>query len=288
MPYLALVCNAMIWGLSWWPLRQLQAMGLHPLWATAIFFVLGSGLMLAWRPSSLGTLRRTPALWALAFAAGGTNAAFNWGVSTGEVVRVVLLFYLMPVWAVLLAWLVLGERLTRAAALRVVLALLGAVLVLKPANAPWPALTGLPDVLGILGGLGFALNNVLLRRQAHQDAPARALAMFVGGIVLPGLLAVGLSARGVIPPIPPFDPHWLLGALALGLAMVCANMALQYGAARVPVSISSVVMLTEILFAAGSAVWLGGEALTPMLVMGGCLILSAAVLAARGGAAHGA
>ena len=39
MPYLALLFNALVWGLSWWPLRQLQAQGLHPLWATLLFFL---------------------------------------------------------------------------------------------------------------------------------------------------------------------------------------------------------------------------------------------------------
>jgi drug/metabolite transporter (DMT)-like permease len=287
MPYLALVCNAMIWGLSWWPFRQLQSMGLHPLWATAIIFVLSMSLVLVWRPAALRTVLRAPALWALALAAGGTNAAFNWGVSVGEVVRVVLLFYLMPVWAVLLGWLVLRERPTRAAWLRVALALAGAVLVLKPADAPWPAFTGLPDVLGIVGGLGFAINNVILRQQVHQETSARALAMFMGGVLLPGLLAVSLSSQGVIPPLPAWDWHWLLGALALGLAMFCGNMALQYGASRLPVSVSSVVMLTEIVFASVSAVLVGGEVLTPMVLLGGGLILLAAVLAAREGtAAH--
>ena len=285
MPYLALVGNAMIWGLSWWPLRQLQAMGLHPLWATSIFFVLGTGLIMAWRPSALAVLLRSHALWCLALAAGCTNAAFNWGVSIGEVVRVVLLFYLMPVWAALLAWLTLGERPTPAAAWRVALALLGAVLVLKPADAPWPAFAGLPDVLGLVGGFGFAANNVILRQQVHQDTAARALAMFVGGILLPGGLAVVLTSQGFISPLPAFDARWLFGALALGLAMFCGNMALQYGASRVPVNISSVVMLTEIVFAAGSAVWWGGEVLTPVVIAGGGLILLAAVLAAREGAA---
>jgi len=41
------------------------------------------------------------------------------------VVRVVLLFYLMPLWAVLLARLLLHERLTPLASLRVLLALAG-------------------------------------------------------------------------------------------------------------------------------------------------------------------
>ncbi|NLZ42208.1 MAG: EamA family transporter, partial [Comamonadaceae bacterium] len=33
---LALLVNAFTWGVSWWPLRQLQAAGVHPLWATVL------------------------------------------------------------------------------------------------------------------------------------------------------------------------------------------------------------------------------------------------------------
>jgi hypothetical protein len=39
-PVAALLTNSMIWGLSWWPLRQLQAAGLHPLWSTVIIFAM--------------------------------------------------------------------------------------------------------------------------------------------------------------------------------------------------------------------------------------------------------
>ncbi len=56
----------------------------------------------------------------------------------GDVVRVVLLFYLMPLWSVLLARLLLDERLTRLALLRLVLAVAGAGAVLWPAEgAAW-------------------------------------------------------------------------------------------------------------------------------------------------------
>jgi drug/metabolite transporter (DMT)-like permease len=43
-------------------------------------------------------------VWALLAAAGLANAGINWAVTVGDVVRVVLLFYLMPAWVVLLAW----------------------------------------------------------------------------------------------------------------------------------------------------------------------------------------
>ena len=29
LPYFALVFNALVWGLSWWPLRELHALGYH-------------------------------------------------------------------------------------------------------------------------------------------------------------------------------------------------------------------------------------------------------------------
>jgi drug/metabolite transporter (DMT)-like permease len=281
MAYLGLLLNACIWGLSWWPLRYLQAQGLHPVWATLLFFLLGGVLVGVTRPQAWATVWRSPALWVLALASGATNAAFNWGVSTGEVVRVVLLFYLMPLWAVGLAWWLLGERVTLVALVRVTLALCGALLVLRPADGGWPAFSGLPDWLGLLGGMGFALTNVMLRRQAAHAPSARALAMFLGGIALPALLGAVLATQGVIPGWPPLQMAWLAPALALGTVFMAANMALQYGASRVPVHITSVVMLTEVVFAAGSAVWLGGEVLRPPVLSGGALIMLAALMATR-------
>ena len=283
MPYLALLFNACVWGLSWLPLRHLQQAGLHPLWATMVFFGVGAACVAVWRPGAFAGVLRQPALWTLALAAGATNAAFNWGVSVGEVVRVVLLFYLMPLWAVGLAWWLLGERVGAGAALRVLLALGGALLVLRPAEGGWPAFNGLADWLGLLGGMGFALTNVLLRRHGQVPASERAMAMFLGGLVLPGVIGLMLGTQGLIPAWPAASVAWLPLAVALGGVFLLSNMALQYGAARVPVHITSVVMLTEIVFAAGSAVIWGDEHLTSVTLVGGALILAAALLAAREG-----
>ena len=42
----ALVFNALVWGVSWWPFRQLQGHGLHPLWATALMYLMiATGLL---------------------------------------------------------------------------------------------------------------------------------------------------------------------------------------------------------------------------------------------------
>jgi drug/metabolite transporter (DMT)-like permease len=277
---LALCLNAFVWGVSWWPFRFLQAQGVHPLWATALVYALAVAVIGARWPHAFGELARTPALWVLVLAAGSTNAAFNWGVSIGDVVRVVLLFYLMPLWTVVLARLLLHERLNRWAALRIVLALAGAAIVLKPPEAGWPWPSGLADFLGIVGGFCFALNNVMLRREAWRPAQARSLAMFLGGLLVAGLLATVLSAVGQVPlpPAPRLD--WVAVALALTGAFLLANLALQYGATRLRANVTAVVMLTEVVFAAVSAVWLGDQQLGAPLLLGGGLIVAAALLSA--------
>ena len=112
LPALALVFNAFVWGLSWWPFRQLEGAGLHPLWATVLIYALAVVVITLARPAAWRELFKYPALWLLVLASGTTNAAFNWAVTIGDVVRIVLLFYLMPLWAVLLARVLLDERLT--------------------------------------------------------------------------------------------------------------------------------------------------------------------------------
>ena len=79
--------NAFVWGVSWWPFRQLHGAGVHPLWATALVFTLAVvGLLLA-RPACSHAPCAYPALWLLALSSGLTNVAFNWAVTVGDVVR---------------------------------------------------------------------------------------------------------------------------------------------------------------------------------------------------------
>jgi drug/metabolite transporter (DMT)-like permease len=279
LPALALTLNAFTWGVSWWPFRELQAAGLHPLWATALIYAVAVGVITLKQPAAWSELLRSPALWVLVLASGTTNATFNWAMTIGDVVRVVLLFYLMPLWAVLLARLLLGERFTLMAWLRVALALAGAAIVLWPeGGSGWPLPRTLADGLALLGGFSFALNNVMLRREAARPEEGRALAMFAGGMGVAGVLVIALAGAGTAPWLPAPQPAWLMGVFVLALLFLFGNMALQYGAARLPANVTSVVMLTEILFASVSALLLGGGSLNAQLLAGGALILLAALL----------
>jgi len=74
--------------------------------------------------------------------------------------------------------------------------------------------------------------------------------------------------------------RWVAVVLALGTLFLVSNVALQYGASRLPSNVTSVVMLTEVLFASATAVWFGGGVVSPQLLGGGACIVAAALLAA--------
>jgi drug/metabolite transporter (DMT)-like permease len=279
-PALALMVNALVWGLSWWPFRQLQDQGMHPLWSTALIYLLAGGSYALLRPAALRELLRTPALWLLAAAAGMTNVGFNWAVSIGDVVRVVLLFYLMPAWSVLLAWALLGERPTGISLVRLLLALAGVVVVLDTAEAGWPVPQGLADWLALAGGFSFALTNVLLRRLEQASGGARLLSMFTGGMVLAGAIAVVGTSTGGIAPLPMLAGSGWAIALLLTLGFLAANLCLQYGAPRLPAHTTALVMLSEVVFASLSSVALGAAELTVRTLAGGLMILAAAAWSA--------
>ena len=287
LPAAALVVNAFIWGVSWWPLRELQGLGLHPLWSTALVFALVFAFLLTRFASTLPHFARHPGLWALAIASGFTNVGFNWAVTVGDVVRVVLLFYLMPAWSVLVAWIMLGEKPTAASLMRLGLAMSGVLIVLKTPESPWPFPQSLADWLAIMGGLTFAITNALLRKLNSAPGNSVMLAMFGGGAVLATATAL-LGVAQQLVPAPALAISGIPIALALGLAFMVSNVALQYGAARLAASTTALVMLTEILFASVSSSLLGAAQFGPRVLIGGGLIIVAAVLAALAPAETGA
>ena len=280
LPVFALLLNALVWGVSWWPFRQLAALGLHPLWATALIYGLSLLCLLVWRPAVWRGLAAHPALWFLMLASGLTNVGFNWAVTVGDVVRVVLLFYLMPAWSILLAWWLLDEKPTRAALLRLVLALLGVMLVLKTPDSPWPIPSTTADGLALMGGFCFALTNALLRKLQHIPGAARAVAMFAGGTLMAAGVALAGMAYSIVPPLPALSSAWLSLGLLLGAAFLAGNLALQYGAARLAAHQTALIMLSEVVFASLSAALLGASTLSGRTLAGGSLIVLAALLAA--------
>ena len=287
LPHLALILNAALWGLSWIPYKAMESLGLSILWATALAYgVLTLGLFLVRRARIGPQLADQPSLWDMALCYGLTNTCFNWALAIGDVVRVVLLFYLMPVWAAVAARWLLQERLGQEGLIRLLLALLGAVTVLGGVGQSG----GAADLLALLGGLFFGLANVLLRRAEHQDQTLRLWMMFAGSGLIPVVILTGmalLTPLGLWPQevLGTVSPPWaaeaqaylILPIVILGLAI--ANFALQFGASRLPAQVTSLLMLSEIVFAAASAALVLGTRPSLHEWLGAALIIIAAVWA---------
>jgi drug/metabolite transporter (DMT)-like permease len=174
----------------------------------------------------------------------------------------------------------LKEPITLQGALRLGLAVIGVLLVLKQPNSPWPVPSSLPDWLALGGGFTFALTNVLLKRLHKTTETGRLFAMFAGGAIIALLVGWAGTLAGVVTALPVWNTPLALAVIGMGAVFLIGNLALQYGASRLKSSTTSLVMLTEIVFASLSAVWLGAALLEVRVLWGAALIFSAAVWAA--------
>ena len=283
LPVIALLFAATFWGVLWWPLRWLEENGVPGLWASLLLFLSACvvGLPVLWQQRAQWT-RQPVVLVALALASGWCNTAFILAVLEGEVVRVLLLFYLSPVWAVLLAWLILGERPPKIAWVTLSLAIGGAVIVLwdPTMGAPWPQ--GRADILALSSGMAFALSNVMVRKASAVSLGLKTVVSWVGVVVLAAVMISLSDGEG---------PDWNAEALTVGILLGIFGMALMsiclvYGVSRLPVHRSSVILLIEVLAGAVSAQWLAGESLDARELAGGSLILAAAWFAGRKNSDH--
>jgi drug/metabolite transporter (DMT)-like permease len=164
------------------------------------------------------------------------------------------------------------------------LALGGMVVVLKTPDSPWPVPESFADALGLLGGLSFAMVNIMLRKLRNAPPVANALAMFGGGGL--GCLVAALVGMqfGMVQAVPALATPWVVGVLLLTVAIIIANSTLQYGASRLPANTTSIIMLLEVVFASVSSVWLGAGLLTTNTLIGGALIFAACIWSAMASA----
>ncbi|MBL8416527.1 MAG: DMT family transporter [Propionivibrio sp.] len=272
-----MLTGALIWGLIWYPYRILRDAGIDGVVASSATYAVALLLGLAFFRRSLRAFSPSWPLFWLALAAGGCNLGYVLATLNGEVVRVLLLFYLAPLWTVLLSRLLLGERLNRFGAFVIALSLAGAATMLWPPHAGLPLPQDAGDWLGLGAGFSFALLNVLSRRAQDITIEIKSMAAFVGVLFFGGLLILcGIGQ----PKMPAAPSTWLLIAL-IGGVLVVANLVVQFGLARIAANRAIVIMLSEVGIAALSSWLLADEALGLREWVGGAMIVAASVFSAR-------
>ena len=272
--------GALVWGLIWYPYRMLQDAGVSGELATLLSYAIALvlGLMVVgpvWREL------RVAGWWGLALivAAGWTNFGYVLAVLDGEVMRVLLLFYLAPLWTILLSRWLLAEKLNRYGYAIIVLSLGGAFVMLWNTNSGLPLPQSRAEWIGLSAGMGFSMLNVLVRRTQHLSVNFKATAVWLGTVLLTGL---SLLYHGeLLPQVQGITAQaWLLLAL-IGLVLCATSISVQYGLTHLPANQAIVLFLSELVFAAISAYFLAGEEMGLREFIGATLIVTASLLSGR-------
>lgn len=267
---LACLVGGLVWGTLWVPVRALDQAGIGGLWSVALLYGL-AGLAalplmgLRWRHTRRNGWRQQLAGLTLGTAAAIYGLAYLYT----EVAKVVLLYYLSPVWGFLLARLLLADPVTPVRWLSMLLALGGAAVILG--GDAWPPLpANLGDWLALTAGLLFVLGSLMMLswvRIAPLDYTLSFLVWSGAGMTLLGLLiepqTPGAAALWSVLP-------WLLPASVLVLAP--GSYAILFGAAVLNPGVVGILYMTEIGVSILLAALLTDEPFGPREIAGILLI----------------
>ncbi len=277
--------GALVWGLIWYPYRVLQDAGVSGVLATLLTYLLAMlcGMFMLprirreWRMS----VGKGTGWWTavLVLSAGWLNIGYVLAVLHGEVVRVLLLFFLAPFWTILFSYWILGERLNRYGYLVIALSVSGAFAMLWEPQLGLPLPGNLAEWLGLSAGMGFALSNVVSRRAAHLSVEAKSYSVWLGSVVLAVPLLLwqgGLPERLLAIDL----QSWLLLAL-LGVVLCATTYIVHYAIAILSANHAIMLFLFELVVAAVSSYFLADEAMHLREWFGALLIVSASLLSGK-------
>ncbi|MDP2811799.1 MAG: DMT family transporter [Rhodocyclaceae bacterium] len=273
----SLLAGATVWGLIWYPFRAIEAGGLSGARATTLTYAVALvlGLLFLW-PRLRGA-RPDGWLVAIALTSAGCNLGYVLAMLHGEVMRVLLLFYLAPLWTLFLARLLLNERVNAVGAGVIALSLVGAVTMLwhPGLGLPWPGNGS--EWMGLGAGFLFALSNVLIRRTSQLSIEIKSVAVFFGMVAV-GTIVVLLepSGGGKVE-----DPSIWAMIVIIGVILLVINPVVQYGLTHVAANQAVVIFLFELVVAALSSWLLAGETMGPREWGGGALIVAAGFFSGR-------
>lgn len=291
---LAVALGSAVWGLFWLPLRSLDEHGVNGLWAIAL--IMGAAaipaLILVCQQGEAQEFRSsTP--WLVGFALGTSSVMYFIGLLYSDVVRVIFLFYLLPVWTTLAARLIYGEPVRRQKFLVIAIAL-GGLWLLLGGGTELPLPKNIGDWCGIGSGIFWGVSLALLRGRETSGAFASTGAALCAGCIVAAGLAVGFNLVSVLGPdtllpdslsvaylIP--EPSILITAVPLALLFGCivllpSMIGQIWGARRIPAPTAALLTMTEIIVATISAYLLIGTELSTLSIFGGALIVFAVVI----------
>ena len=277
----AIVCgviSGLVYGIYWIPLRIMDAAGFPGIWAVLMF---NAAAFVAVIPFVIRNNRQLfPGRWKLhinTLMAGLCFVIYVAAFVYTEVIRVLVLYYLMPIWGFLFARIFNGDPITPIRWVSMALGLTGLIVICgidqgipMPRNAgDWMALTA-----GILwGGVSLSMLN-------DETEPGNYTILFLFWAAAFSLVFALLATSQDLVPAPDWSATtgtlvWLIPLAILLIAP--AAYATVYAPAHLNPGIVGLLWMTEISVGAGTAALFANEPFGPKEIAGIILITLAGI-----------
>lgn len=272
------IFSGIVFGIYWIPLRLMSDAGISGLWAVMVFnvisFILVTPIIFRqWNSIIPGRMR----LHATACVCGLGYVLYIGAFLYTEVIRVLVLFYLMPIWGFALARIFIGEAITPARTACMVLGISGLMVICGIEQGfPFPSNAG--DWMALLSGVVWAGVSLLILTDKHEPVNYGATFLFWGA-VWALLLATFATGQGVLP-VPSWTqlPEILIWMVPLAiLVIIPAAFATLYAPSQLNPGVVGLLFMTEISVGTATAAWLAGEPFGLREVAGVILITLAGI-----------
>ena len=184
-----------------------------------------------------------------------------------------VLQFLYPTLTAALAWILLGESPNRRSLGALLIGWLGVMVLVRPGNGVFP-MGGV--LLALAGAVLTSLAYVSVRELARTESPLVIVFWFP---MVSALLSLPLVLLHPVAPIGN-DMLWLL---AIGLCTQAGQLGLTEGLARLPAARATPIGYVQVAFASFWGWWVFGETMAPTSLLGGGLVLVAALLSQTAG-----
>ncbi len=274
---LACLYAGAVWGLFWIPLRALEEVGIHGLWITVVYFLIPTICLIPvtlkrWKHVKMGGL----SLQLTAMISGGALLLYSSSIIYTDVVRAMLLFYLTPIWATILARVFLGDAITPSRIVAMAMAILG-MLTIFGLGVQFPIPQNIGDWLGIASGVLWAVAMVRLRMSESHSAIELTAGFFQWSLIFSASAAF-LLAPAYIPRAEQALPALPLLLIFMALLVLPGTYASLWGPKYLSPGIVGLLFMTEIVVGAISVALLAGEPFGIRELTGVLLISGASML----------
>ena len=273
-----------LWGFYWLPQRALESGGLTGGWATIIQYIIPLILLL---PQTIWKLLKKQSTGfefpLIGLFMGGGLACYANSLLLTDIMRALILFFLMPIWTTLLQIVIFKQKPQLQRIVSLILALSGLLIVFNQ-NGKFPFPHNAGDWLALFSGMLCAAGAIKLQSIRSESISSLLFSFFFYGTLVTLFLAILMQSS--FGPIPDFNSLIEMLPLILLISigfLIPSNIVVLWSPSKIGASLFSILILSEIVFGTLSSGLFADEPFGLREIIGGTLMLLAGFLEVMSG-----